>query len=157
GQPPPPPRINAQQPDPQNFGGMPTPQGVQASADLTFTMKGFVGEYLIRANGGGNQFMKAVQLGGEGITDTPHEFKQGDRITIVMTTRASTVEGAVTDDKGQPVNGGTLLLFSDDKASWRLNSVHTRRGGVDLTGHFRLPGLLPGRYFLIALPQERVS
>src|SRR5262249_4746541 len=60
GQPPPPPRINAQQPDPQNFGGMPTPQGVQASADLTFTIKGFVGEYLIRANGSGNQFMKAV-------------------------------------------------------------------------------------------------
>src|SRR5262249_20654595 len=91
GQPPPPPRINATTADPQNFGGLPMPQGVQVSADLTFTMKGFIGEYLIRASGG-NQYMKSVQLGGEDITDTPREFKQGDKLTIVMTTRASTIE-----------------------------------------------------------------
>jgi hypothetical protein len=151
-----PPRINAQSPDPQNFGGLPTPQGVQASADLTFTMKGFMGEYLIRANGG-TQYMKSVQLGGEDITDTPHEFKPGDKLTIVMTTRASTIEGTVSDDKGEPANAGTLLLFSEDKTSWRINSVHTRRSGVDITGHFRMPGVLPGRYLLIALPQERAN
>jgi hypothetical protein len=151
-----PPRINATPPDPQNFGGLPTPQGVQASADLTFTMKGFMGEYMIRANGG-NQYMKSVQLNGQDITDTPREFKDGDKITVVMTTRASTIEGTVSDDKGQPANGGALLLFSEDKSGWRTNSVHTRRSGVDITGHFRLQGLLPGRYFLIALPQERAN
>jgi hypothetical protein len=151
-----PPRINAQPPDQQNFGGVPTPQSVQASADLTFTMKGFMGEYLIRANGG-NQYIKSVQLGGEDITDTPREFKQGDKLTIVMTTRAATIEGTVSDDKGEPANVGTLLLFSEDKNAWRTNSVRTRRGGVDITGHFRMQGVLPGRYFLIALPQERAN
>jgi hypothetical protein len=156
GAPAPPPRINATSPDPQNFGGLPTPQGVQASADLTFTMKGFMGEYMIRANGG-NQYMKSVQLNGQDITDTPREFKDGDKITIVMTTRASTIEGTVSDDKGQPANGGTLLLFSEDKSGWRTNSVRTRRSGVDIAGHFRMQGLLPGRYLLIALPQERAN
>jgi hypothetical protein len=151
-----PPRINATPPDPQNFGGLPTPQSVQASADLTFTMKGFMGEYMIRANGG-NQYMKSVQLNGQDITDTPREFKDGDKVTIVMTTRASTIEGVVTDDKGQPANGGMLLLFSEDKSGWRTNSVHTRRSGADITGHFRMQGLLPGRYLLIALPQERAN
>jgi hypothetical protein len=156
GAPAPPPRINATSPDPQNFGGLPTPQGVQASADLTFTMKGFMGEYMIRANGG-NQYMKSVQLNGQDITDTPREFKDGDKITIVMTTRASTIEGTVSDDKGQPANAGTLLLFSEDKSGWRTNSVRTRRSGVDIAGHFRMQGLLPGRYLLIALPQERAN
>lgn len=157
GQPAPLPRINAQQPDPMNFGGLPTPQGVQASADLTFTMKGFMGEYLIRANGAGSQYMKAVQLNGEDITDTPHEFKQGDKLTILMTGKASTITGTVSDDKGDPVNAGSLILFSEDKTSWRTNSIHTRRSGVDITGHFRMLGVLPGRYFLIAVPQERAN
>jgi len=157
GQPAPPPRINAQMADPMNSAGLPSPPGVQAAADLTFTMKGFMGEYLIRANGGGNQYMKAVELNGEDITDTPHQFKQGDKITIVMTSKASTIVGAVTDDKGEPVNSGSLVLFSEDKTSWRTNSIHTRRGGVDITGQFRMMGVLPGRYLLIALPQERAN
>lgn len=155
GQQPPPPRVNAQTAD-QNFGGVPGPQSVQVSPDLTFTMKGFMGEYLLRANGGG-AYMKSVQIGGEDITDTPHEFKQGDRVTIVMTSKASTIEGAVTNDRGEPVNSGTVLLFSESKTSWRVNSIHMRRGGPDITGHFRLMGVLPGRYFLIALPQERAN
>ena len=156
GAPAPPPRINATPPDPQTFGGLPAPQSVQASADLTFTMKGFMGEYMIRANGG-NQYMKSVQLNGQDITDTPREFKDGDKITIVMTTRASTIEGTVSDDKGQPANSGALLLFSEDKTGWRINSVHTRRSGVDITGRFRMQGVLPGRYLLIAIPQERAN
>ena len=157
GQPVPLPRINAVTPEPQNFGGLPMPQSVQASADLTFTMKGFAGEYLIRAGGGAGLQLKSVLLGADDITDTPHEFKQGDRITILMTTRAATIEGTVTDDKGQPANTGSLLLFGEDKGSWRGNSIHTRRSNVDMTGHFRMVGVLPGRYFLIALPQERVN
>lgn len=156
GQPAPLPRINAQPPDPQTFGGLPTPPGVQASADLTFIMKGFMGEYLIRASSAG-AYLKSVLLNGEDIVDTPHEFKQGDKITVVMTTRASTIEGTVTDDKGSPANTGSLVLFSEDKTYWRNNSIRTRRGGVDMTGHFRMMGVLPGRYFLIALPQERAN
>src|SRR5262249_1984608 len=137
GAPAPPPRINVSPADPQNFSGLPMPQGGQASADLTFTMKGFMGEYLIRASAG-NQYVKAVQLNGQDITDTPHEFKNGDKVTIVMTSRASTIEGTVSDEKGEPANTGALLLFSEDKSGWRTNSLHTRRTGVDITGHFRM-------------------
>jgi hypothetical protein len=157
GQPAPLPRVNAQMADPMNSGGLPTPQSVQVSADLTFTMKGFMGEYLIRAGGGGAIYLKSVLLGGEDITDTPHEFKSGDKVTVVMTTRASTIEGTVTDEKGDPTNSGSLLLFSEDKTYWRSSSVRTRRGGVDITGHFKMIGVLPGRYLLIALPQERAN
>jgi hypothetical protein len=149
-------RVSAQMGDPQNSGGLPTPPPVVVAQDMTFTMKGLMGEFLLRANGQG-QFLKAVQLNGTDITDTPHEFKAGESVTIVMTTQASTVEGNVTDDKGEPVNTASLLLFSDDKTLWRTNSIHTRRGGADVTGHFRLTGVLPGQYLMIALPQERAN
>ena len=96
-------------------------------------------------------------LGAEDITDTPREFKNGDRVTVVMTSRISTVEGNVTDEKGAPVTDAGIIIFSDDKGSWRYNSVRTKRGGTDSTGHFKVMGLLPGRYYAIAAPRERLN
>lgn len=147
-------RVNASPGDPENMMGSPPPQPALVTPDLTFTMKGLMGEFLLRSNAPGN-YLKSVQLGADDITDTPHEFKSGDRVTIVLTSRASTLEGAVTDDAGKPVTDAALMLFSDDKASWRTNSIRTRRTGVDSAGHYRLQGLLPGRYFLVAMPRDR--
>jgi hypothetical protein len=150
-------RISAQQADPQNFNGMPTPPPVTANAaDQTFTMKGLNGDLILRANAPG-QYLKSIVAGGEDVTDTPHEFKQGERVTITMTTRVGTLEGTISDDKGQPTTDAALLMFGEDKASWRTNSIHTRRNGPDQTGHFKLTGVLPGRYFIIAVPRERLN
>jgi hypothetical protein len=135
---------------------MASPQSAVVSSDLTFTLKGLAGEFVLRT-GGTNQYLKAVMLGGEEITDTPHEFKQGERVTLVVTTRASTLEGAVTDDKGQPVNDATVMLFGEDKSSWRNSSIRTRRMSPDITGHYLITGLLPGRYFAIAVPRDRLA
>jgi protocatechuate 3,4-dioxygenase beta subunit len=150
-------RVNATPGDPMGMMGMPTPQPAVVAPDLSFQMKGFMpGEFLLRATGP-NQVIKAVMVGAEDVTDTPREFKQGDRVTIVMTSRASIVEGNVTDEKGAPVTDAGILIFSDDKGSWRSNSVRTKRGGTDSNGHFRIMGLLPGRYYAIAAPRERMN
>ncbi len=150
-------RVNAQIGDPDNMGGMiPTPQPAMVAPDLTFTMKGMMGEFLLRTSAAG-QFLKAVLLSGtEDITDTPREFKAGDRVTMILTSRASTLEGNVTDAKGQPTDAG-LILFSEDKASWRMNSFKTRRSGTDQAGHYKITGLMPGRYFIAAVPRERLN
>jgi hypothetical protein len=124
---------------------------------MTFTVKGLSGAVLLRAFGLQQAIVKNVQLGAEDITDTPHEFKPGDRVTIVLTTQGSTLEGMVTDAAGKPVTDAGLILFSDDKSAWRSNSVHTRRGGTQATGRYRMPGLLPGRYYLVAVPRERLN
>jgi len=140
-----------------NMGmGMSTPQPAVVGPDLTFTMKGLMGEVLLRSNAP-MQSLKSVTLNGTDITDTPREFKPGDKVTITLSSRASTLEGTVTDAAGAPVTDAGLLLFSDDKASWRSNSIKTRRSTVDQAGHYRMLGLLPGRYFIIALPRERLN
>jgi len=135
---------------------VPPPPPVTAAPDFTFTMKGMMGEYLLRGGTQG-QYLKAVMLGSEDITDTPREFKSGERVTIVMTSRASTVEGNVTDDKGELSADAGIVLFSEDKTSWRPNSIRTRRSGVQQNGHYRMQGLMPGRYFIAAVPRERLN
>jgi hypothetical protein len=115
-----------------------------------------LGAFVLRT-GAANQFLKAVMLGGEDITDTPREFKNGERVTVILTSRASVLEGNVTDGKGQPATEAGLILFSEDKASWRSTSIRTRRSGTDQTGHYRMTGLMPGRYFIAAVPRERMA
>jgi len=149
-------RINATPGDPESQSGIPTPQPVTAAPDLTFTMKGMMGEYLLRAGGAPGQFLKAVMLGSEDITDTPREFKSGERVTLVMTSRSSTLEGTVTDDKGEPVTDAAIVMFSEDKASWRANSLRTRRGTA-MSGRYRMQGLMPGRYFVAAVSRDRLN
>ena len=149
-------RVSASPGDPQNFGGLPMPPAALVTPDLTFTMKNVFSEVLLRTNAPG-QYLKAVTLNGDDITDTPREFKTGDRVTLVMTSRVSTLEGTVTDAKGAPVTDAGILVFSEDKSTWRFNSTKVKRSSVDQAGHFRLIGVLPGRYFAIALPRERLA
>lgn len=149
-------RVMASLGNPDEMAGVQSPQPVVVQPDLTFTMKGLLGEYMLRTMGP-SQYLKSVTVGGEDITDTPREFKTGDRVTITLTSRASTVEGNVVDATGAASVDAGIVLFSDDKASWRFNSVRTKRSAADANGHFRLAGLLPGRYFIAAAPRERLN
>lgn len=149
-------RVYANQADPQASAGVPNPNPVTVNPDLTFTMKGLFGENLLRGTAGAGMYLKSVHVGAEDITDTPREFKNGDRVTVVMTSQVSTLEGTLTDAQGAPVTDGWIIAFGDDKASWRGTSLRTRRSNPDRSGHYRLPGLLPGRYFIIAIPRDRL-
>ena len=150
-------RVSATPGDVDGSLGMPLPQPALVSPDLTFRMTGLAGEVLLRG-GAPQNTLKSVQLaGGEDITDTPHAFKNGERVTIVLTSQAATVEGTVTDAAGKPVTDAALIMFSDDKNAWRSNSIRTRRASADGNGHFRMQNVLPGRYFLIATPRERLN
>ncbi|HEX9365335.1 MAG TPA: carboxypeptidase-like regulatory domain-containing protein [Vicinamibacterales bacterium] len=150
-------RVNASFGNPEDMAmGIGTPTAATVSPDLTFTMKGMLGEYLLRTNAP-NQYLKSVTLGGEDITDAPREFKTGDRVTLTLTSRASTLEGNVTDAAGKPSTDAGLILFSEDKASWRTSSFRTRRTFVDPYGHYKLTGLMPGRYFVAAVPRDRLN
>jgi carboxypeptidase family protein len=149
-------RVSVSFGNPDQMTGMFTPPSAIVNPDLTFTMKGLLGEFLLRTFAA-NQTLKAVMLGGEDISDSPREFKNGDKVTLILTSRASTLEGSVTDATGQPSATASLILFSEDKAEWRMNALRTRRSGVDQTGHYRLTGLIPGRYLIVAVPRDRLN
>jgi len=149
-------RVIATPGNPDEMSGLQWPQPAIMKPDQTFTMKGLMGELLIRA-AGPDVYVKSVTVGNEDITDSVREFKANERVTITLTTRVSTVEGHVTDDAGAAAAEAGILIFSEDKASWRFNSVRTRRAAVDPEGDFRVTGLMPGRYLVAAVPRGRLS
>ena len=149
-------RVSAMHGDPENSMGMSTPQAAVVTPDNTFSMRGLFGDLLLRASGP-NMALKSVSVNGQDVTDTPREYRTGDQVTIVITTRTSTVDGIVTDAAGKPVPEAAILAFSEDKGSWRMNSTRTRRGSTDAMGKYRLAGLAPGRYHVVAIPRELLN
>jgi hypothetical protein len=152
-------RVMAVMGNPDDMAGLQTPQPALVKPDMSFTIKGLLGEFMLRPafQIAPNHYLKSVTVGNEDITDKPREFKSNDRVTITLTSRASTVEGNVTDVAGAPSTEAGVILFSEDKAGWRFNSSRVKRSPVDPSGHFRLAGLLPGRYLIVAIPRERLS
>ncbi|MEO8075639.1 MAG: carboxypeptidase regulatory-like domain-containing protein [Acidobacteriota bacterium] len=149
-------RVSAMLGNPEDSAGSPSPEPATLTPEFAFTMKGLMGEVLLRAFVP-NQFVKSVTVNGEEITDTPHEFKTNDRVTLTLTSRASTLEGSVTDAAGGIAADAGVIVFSEDKALWRTNSTRTRRAPVDADGHFRVTGLMPGRYWMAATSRARVN
>lgn len=148
-------QVTARSVDPRNAVGIPTPEPALVGPDLSFTMGGLRGRNVLGTSGRG-PYLKSITAGGTDITDTPHEFKDGERVTIVLTDRASTLEGDVTGADGWSA-GTTVILFSEEKGSWRMDSSRTRRAQTDRTGHYRIPMLMPGRYYVAALVPERLQ
>ena len=149
-------RVFASASNPNDGAGVPSPPPATVAEGYTFTMKGLMGEYMLRT-GIANQFLKSVSVNGQDVTDIPHDFKASDRVTITVTSRVSTLEGNVTETGDvQPAEAG-IIVFSEDKASWRMNSIWTKRTSPDPKGHFRIAGLMPGRYYIAAIPRQRLA
>ena len=73
-----------------------------------------------------------------------------------MTSRVSTLEGAVTDDRGEPSSGAMIIALPEDKSSWKIGSSRLRMTGTANEGRFTIRNMLAGRYFVVAVPRGRV-
>jgi hypothetical protein len=155
-------RVQAQPGDRGSFMMGPSPN-TTSGADGQFTLNDLHGPLLLRGfpQGGApttmpGYTMKAVMLGGTDITDIPIEFKpeHSRHVEIVLTSRASTLEGTVTDDNGAPATDVMVVLIPEDKASWRVGSPRLRMTGIEKEGRFRATRLLAGRYHAVAVPRE---
>lgn len=136
----------------------PSPNVVVGS-NLQFTLTDMFGPQLIRVSGlQPGHALKAVMLGATEITDTPVEFKpdHSRQLEVVVTTRASTLDGIVTNDRGEPAEEVMVLAIPEDKSSWKVGSPRLRMTGVTKGGKFELRGLLAGRYYVVAFPRGRV-
>ena len=128
--------------------------------DLAFTLKNVFTPILLRGSAGGPGWgLKAVMLRGRDITDVPTAFTDQDsgHLTVIFTSSAPSIEGAVTDHLGQPVTDATILLFGEDEGTWApmgpYLSSYFRRGGLAQDGRYKFVGLREGRYFAVAVPQ----
>jgi len=97
-------------------------------------------------------YVKSIRYGAREIIDEPTMFKDGvePAIEVLLSNRGAVVTGRVTDDRGNAVQGATVLMFETDsqRMLWRFPSS-TRASAA---GEFRLGPVRGGDYFIVAMP-----
>ncbi len=121
--------------------------------DFTFVMEGIHGPRRLVVNRPPSGWMmKSVTAGGVDVTDAVLPLGTRDQslsdVEIVLTNRITELTGTVTDSRGQPAAGYTLLVFPTDRDRWYSGSRFFRRAAAEAAGNFSVRGLPPGDYFL---------
>lgn len=93
--------------------------------------------------------MKTVTAGGRELDDDGLNAMGGAtaQVEVVVTSRLTSVTGIVTDDRGQRPADYTVVVFSEEPNRWRRTKVSR----PDQQGTYRVEGLLPGAYRVIAV------
>ena len=124
----------------------------RVNSDWTFEIGGVFDPRLIRVNLPQGWFLKAVMLDGQDVSDTPVDVAPGQTLSgvqIVVTDKASEVNGRVIDGRGQPVTDVTVVMFANDDKRWTFQSRFVRTARPDLDGRFQIRGLPPYESYLI--------
>lgn len=135
-------RVQAMPTEPMTRSFMTAPP--RTNDDLTFSIKGATGPTLFRTSAAPGWYLKAVELDGDDVTDTPVTLELGRDIhgvRIVLTQTASSVVGVVRDDRGNAVLDALVVIFPADETRWTTPSRFLRitRPGTD--GAFTIRGL----------------
>jgi carboxypeptidase family protein len=151
-------RITAPTTDQSDFG----PQAnARVGKDGAFELNGVsAGSHLIRSAGAARGFiLKSVTINGRDVTDTPLPLRSGEslaNVTVVFTDQQNEINGTVTNEQGTPVPDYTVLAFTTDASLWRPQSRQIMTTRPDQTGKYRIRGLPPGQYYLVAVdPAEQ--
>ena len=128
--------------------------GLTKNPDGTFVVTGVTGlrrmVLLVPTDG---WYLKEAHIGGGDALDTPFDFGLKDdnfNVDVVVSPGAATILGTVTKSGGQPAAGVAVLLFSSDSSKWYRQSQWLRLEQRP-SREFRLGGLPPGSYYLLAL------
>jgi protocatechuate 3,4-dioxygenase beta subunit len=127
--------------------------------DWTFEIAGVFDPRLLRVNLPQGWYLKAVMLGGQDVTDTPLDVSPGQTLSgvqIVVTDKASEVNGRVIDGRGQPVTDVTIIVFADDDNRWTYQSRFVRTARPDQDGRFQIRGL-PAHDSYLIIPVQNLE
>jgi hypothetical protein len=138
----------------------PPPPPAQLADDLTFELKSPPG--VMRLVLAGSAFgapqegwsIRSVQVNGVDVTDAGVEFKPNEDITgveIELTNKVTTVSGTVTTSRGELAKDYTAVVFAKDREKWTGNTRYQSAGRPDQDGRFKITGLPPGEYYVVAV------
>jgi protocatechuate 3,4-dioxygenase beta subunit len=123
--------------------------------DWTFDLRALVSPVMLRAFRTPSGYaVKGIYLNGQDVTDSGVTFRPGETVNgvqVVLTTKISSVSGAVTDDQGQPVSDYAVVIFADDSAKWGYMSRYLALARPDQQGAFTAKDLPPGKYLAAAV------
>ena len=94
-------------------------------------------------------YLSAVRVGGADVRTSglPGNLASQTPFDVVLDSRGGSVSGIVAGPDGEVWSGANLMLLPEDPFH---NLQSYRSGGADQYGQFRLRGIAPGKYTLIA-------
>ena len=139
------------EPGGMTFGGMPP---TRIADDGTFELKASPGRMRINMAGTPGWTIRSIRLNGTDITDTGLEFKPNEDVSgieIEITNKVTTITGLVTNARGETVKNYAAIAFAQDREKWKITGRYQSIGRPDQDGRFKMSGLTPTDYYLIAL------
>jgi hypothetical protein len=129
--------------------------------DLSFELSAGAGRYRINwMNLPPGWMIRTIRINNTDVTDDDIEVKAGENISgvdIELTNKTATIAGAVSVRSGVPSTDYRLIVFAADKKLWTPNSRYFRMGGPDKDGRFKVAGLPPGNYNVVALERVEIA
>jgi hypothetical protein len=123
--------------------------------DLTFELKSRPGKMRLSLAGPTPGWsIRAVRYRGVDVTDSGIEFRPNEDVTDIeleLTNRVNDLSGLVTNSRGAVVKDYSVVVFAQDRDKWTPNSRYMRTGRPDQDGRFKITGLPPGQYHIVAL------
>ena len=125
--------------------------------DGTFVMHGLAGpvRFTMRNTAPG-WWLKSVNIGGINAAEEVVLFSGPDSsrtdVTVVLSSSAGDLSGAVVDERGEPADDYRVVVFSTNRDRWFAGSQYVRIGaGPDFEDRFTVRSLPPGDYFAAAV------
>jgi protocatechuate 3,4-dioxygenase beta subunit len=120
------------------------------------------GRYLLSVNDMPGVTLLGVSIDGRPVTDRAIVIGTSDvsNVTIELTDQPAEVTGTVRTRTGSPDPDAGVLLFSTDRSRWREARFSTRMfraARVSTSGTFSLQPVLPGEYFIAAVPDDATA
>jgi hypothetical protein len=131
-----------------SIGAYPQPK---VNPDGSFVMQNMMGaEYIASHQGAGLAYLKSARLGNQDIMETPRQITGPEaELVFVYGLNPGTVNGVVTNESGNPIQGATVVLVPDS-ASRRDSPQAYRPAQAFQQGRYTLSALAPGKYKIFA-------
>ena len=129
--------------------------GFALLSDNTFEYRGVFGRnFLVGQPRNPDWYVKSITYRNQDLTDVAVDFGVTETfqdIEVVVSGLGAALIGRATDDRAAPVRDYTVAVFPTDRSKWTLRSrwLKARRSAQD--GTFRLTGLVPGDYWIVAV------
>lgn len=122
--------------------------------DWTFTVTGLMGPSRLGATVPDGWIVKSILYDRRDIADEALEARGGETVAdirVVLSDRVNIVTGQLTDQRGEPVAEGTVIVFARDPQRWIQDSRFVRSARPDQAGQYQISGLPAGEYLAVAL------